>query len=425
MTTEWHPASLIPTTGIKSGHEQEMRATSATLAVLKAVPEFAKSLLRAFGAPVGSIETYVEVPFEASDGRVIRPDGLIKISRGQRSWVCLVEVKTGKNMLNKEQLEGYLDIARVNKFDALVTISNQFSPAVGVHPVKVNGSKLRSVKLFHLSWIALITQAVIQHEHRGVSDPDQAWILEELIKYLEHPNSGAMQFDDMGKHWVAIRNSVKDRSLRKSDKGLEEVVDRWIEFNRYLALRLAKNLGAEVRQVLTTKERGNPAIRTDSLMSQVESNGCLTGLLRVPDAVSDIQLVANLSTRTVESAVTVNAPSEGTPRSRVTWLLRQLRNAPDSTRIDVSFERRSNTVSNTLGLLRENPAIGLLDDRKVNPRRFTIALPEDMGIKTGNGQGSFVNSVQVNLETFYREVVQDMSPWQQPAPKLPEAELDA
>jgi len=425
MTTEWHPASLIPTTGIKGGQEQEMRATSATLAVLKAVPEFASALLKSFGAPAGNIETFVEVPFEASDGRIIRPDGLIRISRGKRSWVCLVEVKTGKNLLDQEQLENYLDIARVNKFDALVTISNQFSPAVGVHPVKVNGNKLRSVKMFHLSWIALITQAVIQHEHRGVSDPDQAWILEELIKYLEHPNSGAMQFDDMGKHWVAIRNSVKDRSLRKSDTGLEEVVGRWIELNRYLALQLAKNLGSEVHQVLTTKERGNPTIRTDSLMSQVESNGCLTGMLRVPDAVSDIKLVANLSNRSIESAVTLNAPSEGTPRSRITWLLRQLGNAPDSTRIDVSFERRSNTVSNTLGLLREDPTIGLLDDRKVNPRRFTVALPEDMGIKTGNGQGSFVNSVQVNLETFYREVVQDMSLWQHPAPKLPEAELDA
>ena len=288
----------------------------------------------------------------------------------------------------------------------------------------MNGNKLRSVKMFHLSWIALITQAVIQHEHRGVSDPDQAWILEELINYLEHPNSGAMQFDDMGKHWVAIRNSVKDRSLRKSDEGLEEVVNRWIEFNRYLALRLAKNLGAEVRQVLTNKERSNPELRTDSLMSKVESNGCLTGLLRIPDAISDIQLIANLSNRTIESAITVNAPSEGTPRSRVAWLLRQLRNAPDSTRIDVSFARRSNTVSNTLGALREDPFTGLLDDRKVNPVRFTIALPEDMGVKTGNGQGSFINSVQMNLETFYREVVQDMSPWQQPAPKLPEAKQD-
>jgi hypothetical protein len=425
MTTEWRPASLIPTTGIKGGQEQEMRATSVTLAVLKAVPEFAIALLKPFGAPAGNIATFVEVPFEAPDGRVIRPDGLIRISRGKRSWVCLVEVKTGKNLLDKEQLESYLDIARVNKFDALVTISNQFSPVAGVHPVKVSGNKLRSVKMFHLSWIALITQAVIQHEHRGVSDPDQAWILEELIKYLEHPNSGAMRFDDMGQHWVAIRNSAKDRTLRKSDNGLDEVVDRWIEFNRYLALQLAKNLGAEVRQVLTTKERDNPAVRTDSLETQLESIGCLTGLLRVPDAVSDISLVANLSNRTVESAVSVGAPSEGTPRSRITWLLRQLKNAPESTRIDISFERRSNTVSNNLGLLREDPTIGLLDDRKINPRRFTVALPEDMGIKTGNGQGSFVNSVQTNLETFYREVVQDISRWQQPAPKLPEAEPES
>jgi len=195
---DWHRASLIPTTGIGGAKEQEMRATSALLSVLSAVPEFSKSLLRQFGAPAGTVETFVEVPFKAPDGRMVRPDGLIRVSRGKRSWVCLVEVKTGRNMLDREQLETYLDAARTNGFDALVTISNQYSPSAGVHPVKVSGHKLRRVQMHHLSWIALITEATIQHEHRGISEPDQAWILEELIRYLEHPNSGALQFEDMG-----------------------------------------------------------------------------------------------------------------------------------------------------------------------------------------------------------------------------------
>jgi hypothetical protein len=43
--TNWQPARLIPVTGIKGQEEQEARATSAFLAVLRAVPEFTYALL--------------------------------------------------------------------------------------------------------------------------------------------------------------------------------------------------------------------------------------------------------------------------------------------------------------------------------------------------------------------------------------------
>ena len=421
---DWHRASLIPTTGIGGAKEQEMRATSALLSVLSAVPEFSKSLLRQFGAPAGTVETFVEVPFEAPDGRMVRPDGLIRVSRGKRSWVCLVEVKTGRNMLDREQLETYLDVARTNGFDALVTISNQYSPSAGVHPVKVSGHKLRRVQMHHLSWIALITEATIQHEHRGISDPDQAWILEELIRYLEHPNSGALQFEDMGQHWVSVRNSAKDGTLRKTDPGVEEVVERWIEFMRFLSLQLGRELGAEVRQSLSKNERNDQSFRVNSAMQYLESEQSLRGAFSIPDAIAVVGVSANLARRVVEANITVDAPKEGRPRTRVNWVVRQLSKAPDNTRIVVSFDRRRDTTSNTLSALRDEPSKGLLVDNQVNPRRFTNALTADMGVKKGNGQGSFVDSVQTTLEDFYREIVQVLKAWQPPAPKLPASEAE-
>lgn len=53
------------------------------------------------------------------------PDGLIRVSRGSRVWAALVEVKTGRNELQSEQLENYLEAARRNGLQALLTISNQ------------------------------------------------------------------------------------------------------------------------------------------------------------------------------------------------------------------------------------------------------------------------------------------------------------
>jgi hypothetical protein len=61
--------------------------------------------------------------------------------------------------------------------------------------------------------------AVIEKEHRGVADPDQAYILGELIRCLEHPRSGALEFEDMGSSRLPVRNAVADRTLRQNNPG--------------------------------------------------------------------------------------------------------------------------------------------------------------------------------------------------------------
>jgi hypothetical protein len=57
----WLPARIIPTSGIGGGQEQERRATSALLAVMKAVPAFGTALMSKVGAPRGNISTFVEI----------------------------------------------------------------------------------------------------------------------------------------------------------------------------------------------------------------------------------------------------------------------------------------------------------------------------------------------------------------------------
>src|SRR4051812_40951305 len=92
----WHEARLIPTSGINGAEEQERRATSALLAVVTAVREFGRGLTQPLGAPAGNIEAFIEVPFVLGEKKCF-PDGLIRVTRGQRTWTALVEVKTGNN----------------------------------------------------------------------------------------------------------------------------------------------------------------------------------------------------------------------------------------------------------------------------------------------------------------------------------------
>ncbi|CAA9395823.1 MAG: hypothetical protein AVDCRST_MAG66-1152 [uncultured Pseudonocardia sp.] len=58
---------------------------------MTSVREFGRSLTQPLGAPAGHLEAYIEVPFLLGE-RTLYPDGLVRVSRGQRSWTALVEV---------------------------------------------------------------------------------------------------------------------------------------------------------------------------------------------------------------------------------------------------------------------------------------------------------------------------------------------
>src|SRR4051812_1949218 len=141
----WVPARLIPTAGIKGQEEQERRATSALLAVLKAVPEVTHALLKELGAPKGRITTYTEIQLKDADGKVSIPDGAIVVERGKNRWAVLVEVKTGDGRLADEQVNRYLDHARTLGFAGVLTISNRITSGSSDSPVAVDRRKLKSL----------------------------------------------------------------------------------------------------------------------------------------------------------------------------------------------------------------------------------------------------------------------------------------
>ena len=417
----WHHARLIPTSGINGAKEQERRATSALLAVLSIVPDYGKALLSQIGAPAGNVSTFIEVPFDL-DGSRIYPDGLVRIKRGSRQWTALVEVKTGKNELEPTQLENYLDVAKEQGFDALITISNEIPPVPGQHPTKVDKRKLRKVELHHWSWSYVLATAIVQKEHRGVSDPEQAWILGELIRYLEHDRSGALELEDMGQHWVAVREAVTSGTLRATDSTALEVVSRFDALLRYASLRLGQRLGTDVTQVLTRREFAEPSTRADAQLASLADTGELTGAIRIPNTVAPITVTADLRANRITCHIDVDAPQDGRPTTRVNWLVRQLKEARADVRIEASLIRaRGASAAELLGGVRENPKL-LVTNPTREIRSFRVALSVPMGSKRGRGRGAFIDSVLDAIDDFYSETVQHLKAWAPNPPKLRETE---
>lgn len=116
----------------------------------------------------------------------------------------------------------------------------------------------------------------------------------------------------------------------------------------------------------------------------------------------------------------MRAARDGRPRTRITWLLRQLADAPDNLRIEVRYPNAKKSASSTLKEARANPDRLLYPaDIKREPRSFRVAITKKLGGKREKGPGSFVLEAKLQTSDFYRLIVQRLRPWTATAPKLP------
>jgi hypothetical protein len=421
---------LIPVSGIGSVVEAEQRASSAFLAVLSVVRDLSLELLTPLGASRARnalVETFIEVILPKTK---VRPDGLIRVSYGKNEWSAFVEVKTGTNSLTADQINSYFDLAREFKIDRVLTISNEIAHKDGVHPT--DGLRVRSnstVQVSHISWSAIVSSALRIKRHKGVDDPEQSWLLEELIRYLQHPASGALDFSDMGSNWVAIRDGAREGTLTKRTEGIEDVTTRWDQLLRFGALGLSADIGEDVDLVFA---RGQKDVkqRTSGLIDSLSESGVLGGSLRIPNTIGDLSIEADLRARQLTAFVDVSVPQDKGLRGRISWLVSQLDGAPGDLAIE-SYPKNARTcTSATLAQIRDD-RFAILDDDRRETHRFRVVKRAEMGAgrKTGTRSPGFIDTVLALINDFYGDVVQQITPWQPSAPKrakqpAPEVEVD-
>ncbi|MFC8380351.1 TerD family protein [Nocardia sp. NPDC057272] len=411
----WQPARLFSVIGVGAGEEQERRTTSALIATMQAVRPFARAICARMGAPAGAFEGYLEVQYESGDTKVI-PDAVLKVSRGAKQWTGLLEVKTGNGKLRRDQLESYLDVARRKKYDAVVSLSNDIPAGPGELPVQVDRRKLTKVALRHLSWAEVAHEARMLTTHGGIDDALQAWILAEFLRFLDHPRSGAAEFVDMGRHWVTVRDAVTQGTLRAGDAKALTVADTWVSLCRHLALRLTAELGVEVKHVLARKFQSDPAVRAAAVAERLATDGSFEAVLRIPETAGDLTVIADVRTNKVRCRTTIAAPDEGTQARRVSWLTKQLTDAPGRVQVEAVFAERGNETCEFLDTVRTTPK-SLIDGRTSPIVSFTLEQTFPMGNKRSGTAASFIASVTTATDAFYGAVMQPLREWVPAAPK--------
>lgn len=413
----WPVARLIPITSATGVEARERNAASALLAVLSAVEEFGRSLLKPLGAPAGKIEAFVEVPFKLDGGKSLRPDGLIGVTRAGKTWWCLVECKVADQSLTTEQMDLYLDLARANNIDAVLSISNQYATKSSDYPIPIDRKKLKKTAIHHWSWVRVLTEAEVQRQYRGVKDPDQAYILTELIRYLSDPRSGVVQFSDMGAGWTDVREGARLHTLRKTDPNVDAIAGRWDELIQYLVLHLTRDLGRDVRQ-LGRRNETTSATRRQALRESLVSKGQLYAELQIPNTAGPLEITADLMARQIIIATELDAPKEGKSRSRVGWLMRQMAKAPPDVTVETRVARTATTLAGVLAALREDSSLLVPPDPTREVRGFRVSLTRDLGMNRAAGRGGFIDGVVDAVTLYYRDVLQNLTAWRPKPPKL-------
>ncbi|WP_186357110.1 TerD family protein [Streptomyces sp. SLBN-118] len=404
----WRPARLFPAPSLKSDKERELRATSVLLSVMAEVPELGRRLTAAFGAPAGRMQTFTEVTLPHGDTPK-RPDGVIRVERAGKLWTALVETKTNGNPLKPEQVQSYMDIAARRGYEAVITLSNDValegSPLVDV---KTDGRRRNKVVLWHLSWAEVAHQAQMLIRHEGVGNAAHAWLLQELLHYLQHENSGCHGFQNMGPAWVPVRNGIDTETLCQGDPRAVEVVESWERLIRQVCLRLGGELGQKALPVQRAKRGTDPQSRRAVLADRLCDEGRLAAELRIDGTPGVLGITADLRTARLRTSIEIQAPEGSYPLTSAKRLLRLLAEAPADLHVETLVEGGSGPRG-TLERLRPEPA-DILPKDGARITGFRLSLFKGMGATRGSAESGFIRSVDESVDRFYASVVAQLTP---------------
>ncbi|MEV6109847.1 TerD family protein [Streptomyces sp. NPDC051940] len=400
----WRTARLFPASTLKSDRERETRATSVLLSVMAQVPEFGRRLTAAFGAPAGRMETFTEVTLPHGD-MPKRPDGVVRVERAGKLWTALVETKTNGSPLRPEQVQDYVDIAARRGYEAVITVSNDV--ALDGRPVveaKIDRRRKNKVTLWHLSWAEIAHQAQMLIRHEGVGSAAHAWLLQELLHYLQHENSGCHGFQNMGPAWVPVRRAIDEETLCQGDARAVETVESWERLIRQVCLRLGGELGHKVLPVQRARRGTDPHARRIALADTLCQDGRLSAEIRIEGTSGILAITADLRTGKLRTSIELAETEPGYPLSRAKRLIRQLTDAPADLHIETLIEGRGGGPRGTLERLRPEPADLLPQDGAVITG-FRLSLFKGMGTTRGNAETGFIRSVDDAVDRFHTSVV--------------------
>ena len=413
-------ARLIPVA--KPG--DEVALTSVILSAIKLIVEFRRLTTNDLKmAQGGQLYAYTEVTFpEFPESRI---DGLILVVKGGKiKDAALWEMKNGNSILEKEQVDRYLQVAKKYGIPRLVTLSNQFVSAPTQSPISAKIPK--GVDLYHFSWSYLLTLShiLLANNDTNIADEDQVQVMKEVVSYLEHKKSGTSGFHQMKPGWSEVVAQINSgANLRIKDPSVADAVESWHQEEQDVSLILSRNLGLLV-DASVKKHRNDLQGRLDRDTKQLVEKSTLRSTYRIRGAVSDLTIEAHFKRRIIEMGVSMIPPATMGMKGQLGWISRQL------AQCQKKYPEQYDLVS--AGLLievwakgarsSERAQIGQFDDllehlkgREI--KELCVIHYEDFG-KAFSSRIKFVERLEQMALSYYTGIVQHLTKWEPPVPKI-------
>ena len=420
-------ARLVPS--YKTG--DELHLASITLSAMSLIKEFREQIFSIVGIKKqGTHHFFTEIAINEVGLENCRFDGLIlQVVKGKIRDAVFLEFKGAKSRMDTGQIENYLDFIKtnfkgVNKF---VTISSEFVADPSHVPYEVGKNASKGFNLFHFSWSHLKTIAhlLLFDNDENIADVDQVAIMSEVLDYYEDERTGLANYSSMSNGWANVVTAIKEKTKPKSDD-LEHCAKSWIEEQTDMAHILSKHLGVLVK---TSSVKGELSFskRIKSEITKLEKTRTLSFDLNIKGSYSDITVEADFETSCVTMSVSLLPPnsSDKKGKARLKWLLNQLVKCQKFgeerfTNIQplLFIETRQKHFSNSLrvGILQFAEVEHQLDLSK-DIVEFKVIMQKDLKKKFLSGKG-FVTEVEEMLFSFYSVMVQNLSSWTPPQPKI-------
>lgn len=339
---------------------------------------------------------------------------------GKREWRALIEAKVGNDVVKEEQLTRYIQQAKTHNLDAVITITNQFAALPTHHPVKLPKNATKQVKVFHWSWAYIRTQCQLLLSNDDISDDDQGFILNEVLRYFESDRSGINNFDQMNAEWKDVINKIKNNApLNKTSDEVQNTISAWHQEQKDLCLIMSRLTGSQVSLKLKNNHRLDSARRLKEDSDDFFKSPVLKCTLSIINAAADLEVSSDLQKRMIYCSMKLAAPKDKkSTKARVNWLLRQLKKtSPNGFFIRATRPGKAAPTSESLALLREAPELLELDTGNTSATNLELIYGVDLAGKF-SGRRVFIEELEKAVSHFYQEAGQWLKAWIPPALKV-------
>ena len=328
-------------------------------------------------------------------------------------------MKNKNNIINDAQVETYIKISKCIGVNKLITVSNQFVADSSLSPTNIKVP--RNFNLFHFSWTYLLTtgQLLLFKNDNIIEDEDQIEIMREALFYFESKTSGVSGYTRMKPGWKVLSDNIRaQKPLKMSDSYIEDAVLSWHEEEKDMALLMSRKLGVIVKSSPKNK---------DSLKNEIKKlikENYLTGTLSVKNSVSDIKVKVEFERRSVSMSVKIIPPLDKGTIARISWISKQLENCKKKS--ELVFTKLSDYIwiEADIKYARTNLKVklsnleALKEEAKNNEiQAFHIVIIDGFGASFSSTR-KFIELIEIMVLNYYEGIVQHMTNWNRPAPKL-------